>query len=235
MAFRYTRPFAVAAAATAALALSACAAPGFRADVARFQSQLPVPQGQTFSIAALDPNLSGGIEFGQYAGIVAAEMSRLGYRPAAPGQPTDMIVEMAYGVDNGRERIRSRPGFASPYYDPFYRGYFGYGGGYRAPYVVRGRHGYRYINGFYDPFLFGGYGGWGNEIDSYTVYTSRLDLRINRAGTGERLFEGQAEAQSRTNDLTYLVPNLAQAMFTNFPGNSGEKVRITIADPVARR
>ena len=52
-----------------------------------------------------------------------------------------------------------------------------------------------------------------------------------RAADGQRLFEGRAEAMSQTNDLGTLVPNLVQAMFTNFPGNSGEKVRITVAPP----
>ena len=33
------------------------------------------------------------------------------------------------------------------------------------------------------------------------------------------------------NDLTQIVPNLVEAMFTNFPGNSGERVRITVAPP----
>ena len=39
---------------------------------------------------------------------------------------------------------------------------------------------------------------------------------------------------SRSNKLQYLVPNLVEAMFTGFPGNSGETVRITIA-PEDRR
>ena len=29
--------------------------------------------------------------------------------------------------------------------------------------------------------------------------------------------------------MQYIVPNLVEAMFTNFPGNSGETVRITVA------
>ena len=47
----------------------------------------------------------------------------------------------------------------------------------------------------------------------------------------EALFEGHAEAQSRDNNLQTLVPNLVEAMFTGFPGNSGERVRITVAPP----
>ncbi|MBA4082541.1 MAG: DUF4136 domain-containing protein, partial [Erythrobacter sp.] len=35
---------------------------------------------------------------------------------------------------------------------------------------------------------------------------------------------------SRSNRLPRLVPNLVDALFTDFPGNSGETVRITIRD-----
>ena len=49
-----------------------------------------------------------------------------------------------------------------------------------------------------------------------------------------RLFEGHAEAQSRDNNLQTIVPNLVEAMFTGFPGNSGERVRITVAPPEKR-
>lgn len=214
----------------AALALAGCATP-FRADVARFQTQLPVPQGQSFTIAATDPTLDGGIEFGRYASLVAGELTRYGYRPAAPGESADMLVRLDYGIDKGRERVRSTPGFGDPWYGGFY------GPHYYRPVIVRGPNGRRYIYGWRDPFMWGGFGpGWGgyNDIESYTVYTSGLDLQISRASDGYRLFEGRAEAQSRDNDLTQIVPNLIEAMFTDFPGNSGEKVRITVAPPEKR-
>ena len=42
------------------------------------------------------------------------------------------------------------------------------------------------------------------------------------------MFDGRARARSRSDHLTELVPNLVEAMFTGFPGNSGEEVRITV-------
>lgn len=210
----------------AALALAGCATP-FKADVARFQSQLPAPQGQSFVVEAGNPALAGGIEFGQYANLVAGELTRYGYRPAAPGERADLVVRMDYGVDKGRERVVSSPSFG----DPWYGGY--YGRGFYRPVIVRGPRGRRYVYGYRDPFLWGGFGpGWGGtDVTSYTVYTSGLNLQINRAADGSRLFEGQAEAQSRDNNLQTIVPNLVEAMFTGFPGNSGERVRITVAPP----
>lgn len=198
-------------------ALAACASP-FRADVSRFQSQLPPPQGQTFAVVADDPSMAGGIEFGQYASLVTDQMASLGYTPTNPEQ-AQLLVRFDYGVDNGRERVRST-GFArSPFWDPWY----GYG---RVGYF--GRRG-PWAYGWYDPFFDSG-----PQITSYTVFTSGIDLKIDRKADGQRLFEGQAEAVSTSDRLQYLVPNLVEAMFTNFPGNSGETVRITVAPEKTR-
>ena len=214
-----------AAMAGAALALAGCATP-FKADVARFQTQLPAPQGQSFAVEASNPALRGGIEFGQYANLVAGELTRYGYRPVAPGEQADLVVRLDYGVDKGRERVVSSPGFG----DPWYRGW---GPAWYSPMIVRGPGGRRYVYGYRDPFMWGGFGpGWGyNDVTSYTVYTSGLQLQIDRAADGYRLFEGRAEAQSRDNNLQTIVPNLIEAMFTGFPGNSGEQIRITVAPP----
>lgn len=198
--------------------LAACATP-FRADVSRFQSQLPAPQGQTFLVVADDPALAGGLEFSQYADLVEAQMQRLGYTQAASGSGADLIVRFDYGVGPGRERIRTT-GFHDPFYDPWYRYRTFYG---RHRFYRPRFYGSRWGYGFYDPW-FGG-----PEIRSYTVYNSEIELKIDRAGTGERLFEGKAEALSTSDRLQYLVPNLVEAMFTDFPGNSGETLRISIA------
>lgn len=200
------------------LSLAACATP-FKADVSRFQ-ELPAPQGQSFVVKAADPADQGGIEFGQYAALVAGEMREMGYVSAPAGALADMTVLLDYGVDEGKERTIVRQ-------DPFYDPYWGYGGFYR-PYVVRTRRGARYISGYYDPFLFSGFNR-PYDVDSFTVYTTGLDLKIERNADGKRLFEGKAEAKSRSNKLPYLVPNLVEAMFTGFPGNSGETVRISVA------
>ena len=218
-----TRKILTAAAPLALLGVAACTTP-FSANVSRFQ-QLPAPQGQTFRVVAGDPKLEGGLEFSQYASLVADRLEQVGYVEAAPGARADLRVSLDYGVDNGREKIRSSPGFG---YAP---GWFGpgWGWGWHRPYRWS-RFGYIY--GWHDPFLWGpGY----TDIDSYTVYTSELDMTIERASDGQRLFEGSAEAVSRTNNLTYLVPNLVDAMFTGFPGNSGETVRITVRQEEARR
>jgi hypothetical protein len=196
--------------------LAACATP-FKANVQRFNAQLPAPQGQTFAVVAEDKALAGGLEFSQYASLVSAKMQALGYVPAADPAQADMVVRFDYGVDKGREKVRAT-GYSDPFWNPWYGfGRRGYWGGYYRPFRPYGVWGY----GWYDPWFDQGY-------ESYTVFVSGVSLKIDQKD-GKRLFEGRAEAASTSNRLQYLVPNLVEALFTDFPGRSGETVRISVA------
>ncbi len=209
----------------ALLAVAGCAAP-FQAQVSRFQ-QLPAPQGQTFAVVADNPRLDGSLEFAQYANTVATRLAGYGYtRAVAPGD-ANLVVRLDYGVDKGRDRLRTVPGFG-PGFGAGFGGRYGYsqGWGPYRPYWGFGRRAWVY--GYDDPFL---YGSRYDEVESYTIYESQLAMKIERKGSRERVFEGTAKAMSSDNDLTTLVPNLIEAMFTGFPGNSGQTVRITVAPP----
>lgn len=193
-----------------AIGLSACATP-FKADVSRFTTPLPAPQGQTFAVVPEDPKLAGGLEFATYANSVAAELTDLGYARAASPETADLLVRFDYRIDGGRERVRTDFNGGGAF-GPWGR-WGGWGGGFGA-----------WGFGFNDPFL------GGPDVRSYTIYTSGIELKIDRRADGQRLFEGKAEAVSRSNRLPRLVPNLVDALFTGFPGNSGETLRITIRD-----
>jgi hypothetical protein len=188
--------------------------------VTRYQA-MPAPQGQTFSVVPGEGMARvGGLEFQRYAAIVAQQLAARGYQPASAGQTANMIVHLGYGVDHGQVHIVS---------DPFrYGGYgpYGFGGYYGRGFYPRfGYRGSPFYYGWDDPFWFGGYGG---GIDSYVEYHSQLDLHIRQAGSNAPLFDGRAQARSSTNRLDAVLPSLIEAMFTGFPGQSGETVKITI-------
>jgi hypothetical protein len=208
------------------LGLSACAS-GFSTRVSRYQA-MPAPQGQSFYVVpGMGEAQGGGLEFSRYANMVTNAMVAQGYQPATSPQAATMIVQLGYGVDSGKTRIVEDP-FARGFHDPFSRGFYG------RPYYWS-RYGYygRYRSPFYygwdDPFWYGG----GSSIRSYVEYQSRIDLDIRRRVDNASLFEGKALARSTTDNLGVLVPNLIEAMFTGFPGRSGETVRITV--PPERR
>jgi hypothetical protein len=196
----------------AALALSACAEQ-INTTVSRYQA-MPAPQGQTFFVVPGGGMANnGGLEFQRYAGLVAQQLQARGYTPASDAKGASMIVQLGYGIDNGQTRIVE---------DPFYRSrYGGFYGGFFRP-----RFGWGWGGGYYwgwdDPFWYGG------GIDSYVEYHSQIDLHIRAAGNNAPLFDGRAQARSATNRLDVVVPSLVDAMFTGFPGRSGETVKITI-------
>lgn len=235
---------AVAALGVAALGLSGCAS-GLSTQVSRYQA-LPAPAGQTFYV--VPANGPSGLQFGQYASHVSQQLQAQGYRPAGAPQLADMLVRIDYGVDQGQREIVEDPFAYSRYgrglgwgrsgYDPFFRSRYDpfWGAWYGRPYYSRyGYYGRRspYYYGWDDPFWYAspyaGYGyGYGGAIRSYTVYKSYLDMNIVRRVDNAPLFEGHAKARSQTDELGILVPNLIDAMFTGFPGRSGETVRITV-------
>jgi hypothetical protein len=208
------------AAPIALLTMSGCAS-NFTAHVSRFQ-RLPAPQGQTFRVEPTEAQNRGGLEFATYADKVAARMAQLGYRPAVSDSAADLIVQVGYGVDRGQQKVTTTPGFNCGWggYGGWGGGFGGWGGRGWGGWGGWGGRGWGY--GWGDPF----YGGC-PDVESYTIYSSFLGMTITGAD-GKRLFEGRARAHSTTDDLTQLVPNLIDAMFTGFPGNSGQDIRITI-------
>lgn len=197
----------------AAIALSACAEQ-INTTVSRYQA-MPAPQGQTFYVVPGGGMANnGGLEFQRYAGIVAQQLQARGYAPANSAQGANMIVQFGYGIDRGQVRYTSEPGFG-------YGGFYGPGWGFYRPRFGWGFGG-GYLWGWDDPFWYGG------GIDSFVEYHSQIDLHIRQAGTNAPLFDGRAQARSETNRLDVVIPSLVDAMFTGFPGRSGETVKITI-------
>jgi Domain of unknown function (DUF4136) len=200
----------------AALGLSACAE-SIRTTVSRYQS-MPNPQGQSFFVVPDSPMAAnGGLEFQRYATLVAQQLQAHGYTPATNPKSATMLVQFGYAVDSGQVRYTDYGpygwggGFGPYWGSGFYRPRFGWGGG--------------YYWGWNDPFWYGGYG---SGIDSYVEYHSQMELHIRQAGTNAPLFDGRAQARSETSQMDVLIPSLVDAMFTGFPGHSGETVKITI-------
>ncbi|MEO7504821.1 MAG: DUF4136 domain-containing protein [Sphingomicrobium sp.] len=213
--------------AVSAIALSGCAI-GLPTQVSRFQS-MPAPQGQSFAVVPANPR-NDGLQFARYASLVAQAMQAQGYAPAASPDLATMLVSVDYGVDRGTQEYVEDPFYESPfggYGSPYYSRYGYYGA--RSPYYYGwgSRYGSRYNSpfGYGDPF--------GRSGSLTRVYQSFLDLDIRRRSDRAPLFEGHAKARSSTDNLGTLVPNLVTAMFTGFPGQSGETIRITV--PPQRR
>ncbi|TFU05727.1 DUF4136 domain-containing protein [Polymorphobacter arshaanensis] len=201
--------------AVASLTLVSACAPTFTAQVARFQV-LPPPTGQSFTIEPLDPAKVGSIEFATFAGYVRRGLIDAGFVEAPTPTNATLIAKFDYNVMQGPTQINSTPGWG-PACGGWGCGAWGAGAGW-------GRYG-----------GWGGWGGWGGgwaapQIYSTDTWNAWTELHIDRAADKTSLFEGRAQTNSTQSAVTFLVPNLVRALFTDFPGVSGQTTTVTF-DP----
>ena len=179
----------------------------YRSDVTRFH-KLPEPMGETVFITSSDPAKAGSLELAQYAGLLVPQLQSLGYSVVTDPK-ADLVVEIDYDVTESERRYYSYGGY--PYY-PYY--HYGFGFGHHGfGHHGLGHHGFGHY-GF-------GYAYYPQQTRIRTIYTSRLVMKIQRAN-GELLFEGSALMNDYRDRLPKVMPYLVGAMFTNFPGQSGE-------------
>ena len=159
-----------------------------------------------------DPGMGPGqIEAQSYNGIVAAEMQRLGFTPAASITQADLVASVI--VDRGaREDLnRQRSGFS------FGLGGFGGGGGY-------GRRGGTAVGGGAGVTV-----PIGGNKPAYITGT-RLMVQLKRRSEGTVIWEGRAQTEARATSPDaqpdVAVAKLARALFTGFPGESGRTITV---------
>jgi hypothetical protein len=66
------------------------------------------------------------------------------------------------------------------------------------------------------------------SVYAYTVYPRQLILNIEQAKDGAVVFEGKVKSYGTEDNLNEVMPYLVDAMFQNFPGESGVTRVVTI-------
>ena len=167
-------------------------------EVTRFHKDSQ-PRGETIAVVAGDASKQNSLEFAAYARIVAAKLIQIGYRVVPANARPLLLAKMDYSVGPAETKIKSWP----------------------RSYVH-----YRFSYGYYYPYYYGPY--WDEPyVYSYTVYPRSLDLTIVRPN-GESLFEGHVKSIGREQNINEVIPYLIEAMFHNFPGESGVTKVVTI-------
>ena len=191
------------ATALAACSLGACATPQGPAEVTRFvapDSTARLAQGSVFVETA--PGTVDALEIAPYKAAVAAELARLGYREsdrAGAGQIAQVSVDRYIQAANGR----------------------------RSPVSV----GVGGSTGSYGSGVGLGVGinlGGGQRDQIGT----QLGVTIRDAAGGKSLWEGRADLKAADNstlaDRNLNAQALASALFRDFPGTSGETVKVEV-------
>lgn len=180
--------------------LAGCAATIPPVQVTRFHLGQPIPAGNV-AIVPLAGGDSQGLEFRTYAAAVARELGRLGYAENASGQ-TPLIAELDYSRGTRTDYARRSPVT------------IGIGGGSFGSHVGVG---------------VGTSFGLGGNATRDTVIT-RLSVRLKSRVDSKPIWEGRAETQSPANAPSaqpgLAADKLANALFRDFPGRSGETITV---------
>jgi len=194
----------------AALGLAACettsagpaggARGGGEVDVTRFHLGQPIARGQ-IAVEAANPSLTLAPEYRTYEASVARQLTRLGWTVVNTVGASEQvaIVNVQQGT---REMMRSRP--------PVTIGIGGGTGGWRS--------------GVGAGASFGVGGG------PRAVTGTMLEVRLKRRSDGSVIWEGRATsevpARSPLSQPAAAVDRLADALFRDFPGDSGRTIRV---------
>ncbi|MBV7255521.1 DUF4136 domain-containing protein [Pacificimonas sp. WHA3] len=183
----------------AALALlGACTAVPGGTDVTRFHSDAPQSRGTVY-LEPVVADWADTLQFRQYAGAVAAELSAAGFTPVRDRDGADLIGAIDY-AQNTREAIGGRSPVS-----------IGVGGG------TFGRR---------SGISLGTSLGLGGKPKDVKV--SMLELRLSRASDGQPIWEGRAVTEAKEGSeaasLSAAIPALAADLLRDFPGPSGETV-----------
>jgi len=185
----------------AALLLAGCATTP-QTTTTRFHLNQPIARGQ-ITVEPLNPALRASPEYQTYAGIVGAQLARLGFTEA-PGLATSEQVA-AIAVEFGSSIAPPRGGLSLG---------LGLGGG-----------------SFGRRSAVGGGVGVGVPVAggrAREIVGTRLIVQIKRRSDATTIWEGKAETQapagSPAAQPSDAVQRLATALFSDFPGTSGRTV-----------
>jgi hypothetical protein len=200
--------------------LAACtSAPVMRGEVVRFHAWQPA-EPMSFAIRTAAPAI-GTLEHRSYEGLLRERLLALGF-VEAPGAAARFQVEFTYVASSEVRRFTDS-------YGSLPMSGFGFGPG---PWLARpGSPYWRY-----DPL-------WGLPpmpvVRDETVvrHELRVDLFDVRAEAppGRKVWESRASAYAPTESLPRLMPGLATAVFSAFPGESGSTRRVEVPLPDAAR
>ena len=197
------------------LFLSGCARV-VESDVAVFHQLGETPIPKTYALFPLNvqENSPG---YKTYAALIRQELGKYKYKEVAGEEYPDVVIAFGYGIDSGREKLVSIPGYGQPRVTfNTTHGAFG----------VYSNYGVHFGNTIHKPF----YDTVGSYTVSITEYGRSLWLSIvdaNSMGTEKLnvLYEGSVKSIGSSSQLSEVIPAMIKALFKSFPGKSGETRR----------
>ncbi len=176
--------------------------------------ETPIPKTYAFFLLNAQENSLG---YKTYAALIRQELRKYQYKEVAGEEYPDVVIALDCGIDSGREKLVSIPGYGQP------RASFNTTHG---TYGTYGNYGTHFDGAIQKP----AYGRVGSYTVSITEYGRSLWLYIvdaNSMGTEKLnvLYEGSVKSSGLSSQLSTVIPAMIEALFKSFPGKSGETRR----------
>lgn len=188
--------------------MAACSS-GVDCDVVAYHT-LGAPQGERVRIVHQNAALTGTPEFNFFASQIRTKLNKLGYGNAGNGA-ANLVFAIKYDVGEGPTEVARLPKCFTQY---------------------------RYLDDEYGSPYYRGLECYTSQIELQSNYIHFLELKIyspiEPGDPGEVIYEGMVHSVSLNDSLAEMMPYLISALFTDFPGESGE-VRSVVVDNKAKR
>ncbi|WP_200916943.1 DUF4136 domain-containing protein [Jeongeupia sp. HS-3] len=190
--------------------LAGCATspPTFKSEVSIRHQMASEVAGKRFAFKR-DASQSQSLLQREVEHDVAVALEGHGLQLETSAARADWLVELAYGVDDGKTVTYNQPVWGTTYYTYYRRVYSG------NSYVVV-------------PYYYPSTEVVGSQQVSETVFTRYLavdiyDRKALARNDFAKLYEGEAKNHSRSDKFDNALPYLTQSLFQSFPGLTGTR------------
>ncbi len=187
------------------------------ADVTVFHT-LPVQQGRgtMFSSVPVNRAMEGSLEFASYEKLISEELIKCGWRKSMKGQTPEVVVLVDYGIDDGKDVVRTVPGI----------GLIGPGSSRQDGTIGRGLdyHGRSYS----DPSIV--IVPQAKTVCEYTrtLVVHMVDGTDFQSGKITKKYEGKVVSKGSCSQLAEVMPTMIKALLSDFPGDSGKAKQLQL-------
>ena len=209
--------------------ISGCA--GFlqiRSNVSVFHNITEQHKGNSIVVLPFQKELESSLEFQNYKKTIEDNLQKYGFNIVQEKDTSDFIAFVSYGIGRGKEELVSSPVYGSTGggTTTFSGSAYNYGGG-----------GSTYYSG--TAYSMPTFGVVGSRTSSITQHTRQLAMDLVETSTLEskkinKVYEGRVKSSGRCSMISYVMPEMLESLFRDFPKKSGSSETIFIKYDVPR-
>ena len=191
-------------------------------NVSVFHNITEQQKGKSVVVLPFQKELESSLEFQNYKKTIEDNLKKYGFNIVQEKDISDFIAFVSYGIGGGKAELVSSPVFGSTGGGTtnFSGSAYDFGGG-----------GTTYYSG--TAYSMPTFGVVGSRTDSITTYTRQLAMDLVETSTLEskkvkKIYEGRVKSTGSCSMISYVMPEMLQSLFRDFPRKNGSSEMIVI-------